>query len=122
MITRALTSTNDWQFGNGLNSYLVGEAAIEANIRTKLLEWVGNCYFNLLAGIDWKNRLDVGQQQALLIEIKNLVLNCYGVVAITSISANFNSATRFDAITINLMTIFSRSATIVLAPPVMGTH
>lgn len=120
MIMRAITNTNDWQFGNGLNSYLTGEAAIEANIKTKLLEWVGNCYFALLDGIDWKNRLDVGQQQALLVEIKNLILNCFGVTSIISLTANFNGVTRFDSITVILKTIFSPSATIVIVPPVVG--
>lgn len=120
MIMRGITSTNDWIYGNGLNSYFTGEAAIEANIKTKLLEWGGNCYFNLPAGIDWKNRLDVGQQQSLLIEIKNLILQCYGVVSIISLTANFSGITRFDSIQATIQTIYSPSAVIVITPPVVG--
>jgi len=120
MILRATTKTNDWLFGKGLQDYFFNEAAIEANIRTKLLEWVGNCYFNLLAGIDWRNRLDVGQQQALVVEIKQLVLQCYGVISILVFQANFISKTRMDNITMTLQTIYSPSASIVVSTPQVG--
>lgn len=121
MIIRATTTTNDWTFGKGLQDYFINEAAIEANIKSKLLEWVGDCFFNLLAGVDWKNRLDIGQQQALLIEIKQLVLQCYGVVSIINFQANFNGTTRFDSISMTLQTIYSPSANITVTPPVIGT-
>lgn len=121
MIIRATTTTNDWQFGRGLNSYFFNEAAIEANIRTKLLEWVGNCPFNLLAGIDWRNRLDYGQQANLVVEMKQLVLQCYGVVSILTFQADFNASTRFESITMTLQTIYSPSASLTIVPPVIGT-
>lgn len=120
MIMRGVTQTNDWIVGGGINSYFNGEQAIEANIKTKLLEWVGNCYFNLPGGIDWKNRLDIGQQAALVVDIKNLVLNCFGVVSILQFQATFNGTTRFDSVQMTLQTINSRSATIVITPPVVG--
>lgn len=121
MIIRAITTTNDWTFGKSLQDYFINEAAIEANVKTKLLEWVGDCFFNQLAGIDWKNRLDVGQQQALIVEIKQLVLQCYGVVSIVEFQANFNGTTRFDSITMTIQTIYSPSATITVTPPIVGT-
>lgn len=121
MIIRATTTTNDWVYGNGKNSYFINEAAIEANIRTKLLEWIGDCYFNVQGGIDWKNRLGVGQQQALIIEIKTLVLKCYGVVSILTFQANFSGTTRFDSISMTLQTIFSPSTTITVTAPIVGT-
>ncbi len=120
MIIRATTATNDWLFGKGLQDYFINEAAIEANIKSKLLEWVGNCYFNLQAGVDWKNRLDVGQQQALVVEIKQLVLQCYGVISILAFQANFISRTRVDTITMTLQTIFSPSAVLTVVVPQVG--
>lgn len=121
MIIRATTATNDWLFGKGLQDYFVNEAAIEANIRTKLLEWVGNCPFNLPAGIDWKNRLDVGQQANLVVEIKQLILQCYGVVSILTFEAAFSGATRIDVITTTIQTIYSPSAQLTITTPVIGT-
>lgn len=120
MIIRATTRNNDWTFGKGLQDYFINEAAIEANIRTKLLEWVGNCIFSLQSGIDWKNRLDYGQQVNLTVEIKQLVLQCFGVVSIQTFQATFNGATRMDSITMTLETIYSPSATITVTPPVIG--
>jgi len=120
MIIRATTATNDWTFGGGLQNYFINEAAIEANIRTKLLEWVGNCYFNLPAGIDWLNRLGPGQQAALTVEIKQLVLQCYGVISILFFQANFVAATRMDTITMIVKTIYSPSAQIVVTTPTVG--
>lgn len=121
MIIRATTATGDFTFGNGLQNYFTNEAAIEANIKSKLLSWTGNCYFDLLAGIDWKNRLNTGQQANLVVELKSLVLQCYGVLSIVSFQANFNGATRFDSITMTLTTIFSKSAVITVVPPIVGT-
>lgn len=121
MIIRATTPTNDWTYGKSLQDYFINEPAIEANVRTKLLEWVGDCFFNQLAGIDWKNRLDVGQQQALIVEMKQLVLQCYGIVSIVEFQAIFNGTTRFDSITMTLQTIYTPTATITVTPPIVGT-
>ena len=121
MIIRATTKTNDWTFGKGLQDYFINEAAVEANIRTKLLEWVGDCYFNQLAGVDWKNRLDVGQQANLAVEIKQVILQCFGVVQILTFQAIFSSSTRFDQIQTTIQTIYSPSATLTVTPPVIGT-
>lgn len=121
MIIRATTATNDWTFGKSLQDYFINEAAIEANVKTKMLEWVGDCFFNLPGGIDWKNRLDVGQQQSLIVEIKQLVLQCYGIISIVAFEANFTGSTRFESITMTLQTIYSPSATITVTPPIIGT-
>jgi hypothetical protein len=121
MIIRGVTATNDWIFGNGLNSYFIDEAAIEANLKTRLLEWVGDCFFNVLAGVDWKNRLDYGQQANLAVEIKQVVLQSYGVVSILAFQANFSSSTRFDSITMTLQTIYSPQVPFILTPPIVGT-
>ena len=55
MIMRAITPSGDWTFGKGLADYAQAEAAIEENILTWLQSWVGNCFFALKDGIDWRN-------------------------------------------------------------------
>lgn len=121
MITRALTSTNDWTFGNGIGNYLTGEAAIEQNIKTKILEWKGDCYYATLEGVDWKNRLGPGQQKNLLTEIKGVALQCFGVTGVLSISGVFNAQNRFMAISLTLTTIFSPSpAVLQITVPIAG--
>ena len=121
MIIRATTATGDMTFGNGLQNYFTNEAAIEANIRSKLLEWVGDCWFNIPAGIDYLNLLSTGQQANLVIAIKTLVLQCYGVVSIVTFNAVFVDAIRIGTISMTLQTIYSPSAQIVVTPPQVGT-
>ena len=107
-------------FGLGRGSYFSGEQAIEANIKTKILEWVGECFFDQLSGIDWKNLLGPGQQQNLEIAIKSLVLQAYGIVAMQSIAFNFNAETRAYVLTMTITTIYSPSAIISIPLPTTG--
>ena len=118
MIIRSIDATNDWTFGKGLGNYSTQESAIEENIQTRLLSWVGDCFFALPDGVDWKNRLDVGQQDLILDEIKTVILQSYGVVAVNSVTGVFNGATRLFSITYNIDTIFSSSFQSQLTQPV----
>ena len=106
MITRALTPSLDFTFGSGLQNYLKGEAAIEQNVVTTVLSWIGDCYWNMYFGVDWYNRLDVGQQNNLVQEVKQVIAGCYGVVGVISISGNFNGGTRSESISAQIATIF----------------
>ncbi len=124
MITRALDAAGDWTYGNGQQNYLRAEAAIEQNVVTTVLSWVGDCYYALYFGVDWYNRLDVGQQQNLVQEIKQVVGNCYGVVGVLSISGNFDGATRFESISCLIATIFvpaNQPASLLIPIPPQGT-
>ena len=109
MIFRALTPLGDWSFGAGLNNYARNEDAIDLNIKTRLLSWVGNCFFALQDGIDWKTRLDKGQQQNLINELKAEILQSYGVVGINSVSYTFDASRRALVVMYNIQTIFSPS-------------
>jgi hypothetical protein len=61
------------------------------NIKTRLLEWVGNCFFNLNAGIDYMNLLDKGQKDNLLLAIKYIILTSEGVIRLNQLSAELDS-------------------------------
>ena len=109
MIFRQLTSLGDWTFGKGVNDYATDQNAINLNIQTRLLSWVGDCFFALSDGIDWRNRLGPGQQDPLVDEIQSNILNAFGVVGINSVVAIFDGLTRSIRITYNIQTIFSPS-------------
>jgi hypothetical protein len=70
---------------------------------------VGDCFFALSDGVDWKSRLDTGQQANLLAEVKDIILRSYGVVAINSASAVFDPVTRNIKLTYDIQTFFSPS-------------
>lgn len=114
MIIRALTPSGDWTFGSGLGNYNQAEAAVEENILTWLQSWVGNCFFALKDGIDWRNLLDVGQKQNLTDSIRLNLLTRYGVVGVNSLDVELNPHTRHIVITAAIQTIYSRSFEIEL--------
>lgn len=108
MIFRNLDANGDWTFGQGLSNYAKAELAIDLNIKTRILSWVGNCFFDLPAGIDWLTRLDKGQQQNLVNDLTALILQSYGVVAVNSIGYNLD-AERVITVTYNIQTIYTRA-------------
>jgi hypothetical protein len=109
MIIRQIDSTGDWTFGKGLSNYAALEQAINQNIKTRILSWLNDCFFALEEGIDWKSRLDVGQQAALEEEIRLMILQSYGVVGINSFEFTFDGTTRAISIEYDIQTIYSPS-------------
>lgn len=109
MIIRKIDGTGDWQFGHGLSDYAKDEAAINENIKTRILSWIGDCFFALQEGVDWRNRLEVGQQKELRDEIATIILQSFGVMGINFIELDFNGVTRLATIRANIQTIFSPS-------------
>lgn len=66
MIVRRLDNDNDWSYGYSAGDYLTGKNAIAQNIKTRLKEYLGDCFFNLGAGIPWDIRLGQTNQEELL--------------------------------------------------------
>ena len=109
MIFRQLDSNGDWTFGKGRSNYAQNEDAVDVNIRTSLLSWNGDCFFDLKAGIDWTRLLDTGQQRNLQVALESLILKSYGVVGVSSAFATFNAVTRGLDVQYNVTTVFSQN-------------
>lgn len=107
MIQRLVDGNHDWQFGRGISDYAFNEDAIALNIKTRLLSWVGDCFFAPEEGIDWKARLDVGQQRELEAELRLLIQKSYGVVGVNNVSLEFAPSIRRLTATYEVTTIFS---------------
>lgn len=106
MIFRNLDSNHDFSFGRGLANYINGNAAIGLNIETRILSWVGDCFFDLAAGIDWANRLGSKNQRALLeVDLRRIILQSYGVTGIVSFDTTLTGRLFKASYTVN--TIFS---------------
>ena len=108
MIIRAIDELGDWIFGRGKNSYKKGQDAIMQDIKTKILEWKGDCFFDQNAGVDWYNRMEKGQAGDLAEEIRTLIVKCYGVISLDSFE--FTTIDRVFKATYSITTIFSQSA------------
>lgn len=85
MQVRGLDENHDWLFGNGKQDYRVDEKAIEQDCQTRLLSFLGDCFFDTTAGIDWWNLLNRGTEEQLLAAIKGVILNTEGVAGIDNI-------------------------------------
>lgn len=91
MIIRNLDSSGDWVFGQGVGNYLTQNAAIGLNIQTRLYSWVGDCFFDLGAGIDWLNRLGSKNQRVLLeMDLRRIILQSNGITGILSFFTELN--------------------------------
>ena len=115
MKIRALSSTGDFTFGSGNANYATEERAIAQNIASQIRSWKNDCFFDFEAGIDWLNRLDKGQKDNLMNDIKILLIQTEGVVKISSVSVNENRDTRALTMTYNVDTIYSQNFTNSLA-------
>lgn len=109
MIFRQLDLNGDWTFGRGIANYTQNEQAINLNIRTTLLSWVGDCFFSLQYGIDWTRFLDTGQQKNLQIALQTAILGTYGVVGVSAVSAVFDPTSRRLSVVYVATTIFSKN-------------
>lgn len=107
MIFRELDENHDWVFGRGLQNMTRENQAIGLNIKTRILSWVGDCFFDMNAGIDWVNRLGSKNQRALLeLDLKRIILQSDGVTGILAFDTNLIGR-RFSA-SYTVSTIYSQ--------------
>lgn len=108
MIFRNLDADGDWSFGSGRGNYVTDNAAIGLNIRTRILSWLNDCFFDMEAGIDWANRLGSKNQRGLLeLDLKRIILQSEGVTGIVSLDT-FMDGRKFTA-NYSVNTIYSQA-------------
>lgn len=107
MIIRALDANGDWKFGQGKQSYKVGQEAVMENIETRLYAFLNDCWFDMTAGIDWLRLLgDKNTREEIVLSARAVILQSYGVVRINHISVSV-SAQRRMILQFNIDTIFT---------------
>lgn len=88
MIVRAIDINGDWEFGKGKNDYKRNRDALAQMIQTRLLSFLGDCFFDLAAGIDWFNLLGGKDRTALELAISTTILNTQGVTGLLLLAIN----------------------------------
>lgn len=107
---RTLDADGDMTFGKGLNNYSRNNAAIGLDIKTRIKSWVGDCFFDAQAGIDWWNRLGSKGQRALLEQdLRRIILQTEGVTEIVSFSTELVDRRFTASYTVN--TVYSEQFT-----------
>jgi hypothetical protein len=108
MIVRAIDLDGDWEFGKGKNDYKSANKAIEQEIRTRLLCFLGDCFFDVGAGIDWFTFLGGSKSTiAVNLAVSTVILNTPGVTGILQLAAILNSVTRILTLQYAVTTIYS---------------
>jgi hypothetical protein len=112
MIVRALDSNGDWTFGQGVNNYKSGNLAVAQAIQTRVSSFLGDCFFDLGAGIDWFNLLGGKNELALSLAISAVILNTTDadgnqlVTGIQQLSVDLSSNRAFSVI-YQVVTVYS---------------
>lgn len=107
MIVRGLDQDGDWTFGGGKSNYLSGNAAISQNLQTRISSFIGDCFFDLGAGIDWFNYCAGSKSQlAVQLSVSAVILNTYGVTGVSQLSVILDSQRNLN-IAYKANTIFS---------------
>lgn len=104
---RAIDADNDWEFGQGLSSYRIDQEGLAQDLKTRLQEWVGDCFFAASSGIDYNTRLNPNQQDLLEQEAKSLILKTEGVVELIDLNVVFSN--RILTMNYSIRTIYSPS-------------
>ena len=95
MRVRALDTLGDWEFGKGQNDYKTANNAVAQNIQTRLSSFLGDCFFDTGAGIDWFNYLGGKDQLGLNLAINAVILNTQNVTGILQVSLNLSEDRKF---------------------------
>lgn len=89
--SRAIDSNHDFLFGKGQNDYVTANLAVAQNINTRLSSFLGNCFFDLGAGLDWITILSSKNQLAANLAISAIILNTTNVTGILQLNINLNA-------------------------------
>lgn len=116
MITRALDSDHDWTFGASLNNYLKNKNAVIQNINTRLNCFLGDCFFDTTAGVNWFNLLGGKDQVALNIQITSVILNTDQVVGLNQLTSTINDA-RNISVSYTVETSYGQQTSLTIINP-----
>lgn len=92
MIVRAIDLSGDWTFGKGRNDYLSDNPAVAQNLVTRLRSFLGDCFFDMPAGVDWFNLLGGKNVLGLTRDVKTVILNTQYVTRIIALGITLDSS------------------------------
>ncbi len=107
---RAIDGDHDWLFGKGQNDYVTRTNAVVQNINTRLSSFLGDCFFDLGAGIDWFTFLGSKNQLGLNLAINATILNTANVTGMLQLSINLDPITRRLTVVYQVQTIYSTAS------------
>lgn len=106
MRVRALDSNGDWEYGKGQNDYKVNRDAVQQNIQTRLSSFLGDCFFDTGAGINWFGFLGGKDQLGLNLSVSAIILNTQFVLGMIQLSIVLDPVSRNLVIRYSVNTAF----------------
>lgn len=102
-----LNSNGDWD----LNGFVSDSDAVNQSVKTRLSEMLGNCFFDMDAGIDVQTMADQSEDQVDL-NVRRIIQETLGVKSVVLLSKERKNGT----LTLNYAfdTIFSTTSTIAI--------
>ena len=88
---RALDEDGDWKFGKGRNDFLLDNQALMLNIKTRLLEFLNDCFWDMEKGIDWWTLLGGKNLKSILVDVQRTILRSYQVKKIVKLDYKLNN-------------------------------
>lgn len=116
---RNLDGDGDWTWGNSINNYVIQNQEVGLNIKTRVMSFLGDCFFAVNEGIDWWNLLDYRYQDRLENAVTEVVKNTEGVTALNEVDVLVN-ADRNIRILYDVQTVYSQSYTGEIIPIQVG--
>lgn len=116
---RGIDSDGDWIFGQGRANYFRNNDAIQADIKTALQMFMGECFWNTQFGVDWWNLIggkNPSAQAGIILQTRTIILGVDGVTQINSVSVSYTNAVRRLALQYSINTIFSTNVTGQVTP------
>lgn len=107
---RALDAVHDWEYGKGQNNYKRGNAAVTQNIDTRLNSFLGDCFFDTGAGLDWFTYLSSKDRLSLNLAVSAVILNTQDVTGIRQLFITLDPVTRLVTIAYRVQTTYSQTA------------
>ena len=91
MAFRNLDSNHDWCYGQGLGSYVNNSQEIALNAQTRVLSFLGDCFFATNEGINWWYLLDYNKQEELENAVSATIAATPGIEKIESVEVILGS-------------------------------
>lgn len=96
MTFRNLDGNHDWTFGAGKSNYVTGAKEVAINVKTRVLSFWNDCFFDMDTGIDYWNLLERNTQTQLENAIQQTIIQTPGVSSIQKINVYLNSNRRLS--------------------------
>lgn len=106
MLFRALDASGDWVFGKGINSFTTDREAMILNLKTRIKQWKGECFFAPEDGVDWNNFLGIGTKDLLDSDLLRVIIQSDGVIRVDAYTSVLTRDTRNLMVQATLFTIY----------------